>query len=223
MKLVIFFCLLIALIAADSCGGNCPSGKCPSCYCGNSKNVVDIATWCGKHSWNQACCKCIVSHESGGNANALNYNSNASTDAGLWQINSVSVTSKADSLGNVCKWQSTLRSHSQPQLRYQGIPGIWQLVETLVNPHCLWLLILNIVMDEYTPTQMSLKELLIELGESADCPSIEGLSEGSCKQDSCRSLCGLLESIVEICTFYHFDLILVKSQSYLLLSRLTLL
>lgn len=89
MKLLVL-ALLLALVFADSCGGNCPSGKCPTCYCGTSKNMQDIAAWCGKYSWNQACCKCIVSHESGGNANALNYNSNSSTDVGLWQINTVS-------------------------------------------------------------------------------------------------------------------------------------
>lgn len=88
MKIAIVL-LLVALALADSCGGNCPSGKCPTCYCGTSKNMQDIATWCSKYSWNQNCCKCIVSHESGGNANALNYNTNASTDVGLWQINTV--------------------------------------------------------------------------------------------------------------------------------------
>lgn len=88
MKLLVL-ALLLAIVLADSCGGNCPSGKCPTCYCGTSKNMQDIATWCGKYSWNQACCKCIVSHESGGNANALNYNTNGSTDVGLWQINTV--------------------------------------------------------------------------------------------------------------------------------------
>lgn len=88
MKIIVVL-LLIALALADSCGGNCPSGKCPTCFCGTTKNSQDIATWCAKYSWNQACCKCVVSHESGGNANALNYNTNGSTDVGLWQINNV--------------------------------------------------------------------------------------------------------------------------------------
>jgi hypothetical protein len=90
MKIAIVL-LLVALALADSCGGNCPSGKCPTCYCGTAKRMEDIATWCAKYSWNQNCCKCIVSHESGGNAHALNYNTNASTDVGLWQINTVSM------------------------------------------------------------------------------------------------------------------------------------
>lgn len=37
--------------------------------------------------WSQACCQCIVSHESGGNGNAVNQNSGGSLDVGLWQVN----------------------------------------------------------------------------------------------------------------------------------------
>ena len=48
---------------------------------------VDAATWCAKHSWNQACCRCVISKESSGNAHACHRNSNGSIDAGLWQIN----------------------------------------------------------------------------------------------------------------------------------------
>jgi hypothetical protein len=89
MKLFVVLMLIFALALADSCGGNCPSGGCPNCYCGYSKNIVDIGGWCSKYGWDQGCCRCIVSHESGGNANALNYNSNGSTDVGLWQVNDV--------------------------------------------------------------------------------------------------------------------------------------
>lgn len=71
MKVLLALMLLLAVAFADSCGGNCPSGKCPVCHCGSTKLMEDIATWCAKHSgWNQSCCKCIVSHESGGNAHA---------------------------------------------------------------------------------------------------------------------------------------------------------
>ncbi len=86
MKLVIL-ALIIALALADTCGGNCPGGGCPNCPCGTSRNAADISGWCGRYGWNQACCRCIVSHESGGNANAMNYNSNGSFDVGFWQIN----------------------------------------------------------------------------------------------------------------------------------------
>jgi len=89
MKIILFIFFCIAVVFTSSCGGNCPSGKCTTCYCGSTKKVVDIATWCSKHNWNQACCKCIVSHESGGNENSMNHNTNGSTDVGLWQINSV--------------------------------------------------------------------------------------------------------------------------------------
>jgi len=89
MKSIFLVLLLATLVFADSCGGNCPSGKCPTCNCGTTKSVQDINTWCAKYSWNQACCRCVVSHESGGNAHALNYNTNGSTDVGLWQINTV--------------------------------------------------------------------------------------------------------------------------------------
>lgn len=88
---ILALALLLALVLADSCGGNCPSGRCPTCYCGTSKKMEDIASWCSKYSWNQACCKCIVSHESGGNAHAVNHNSNGSDDVGLWQINTVTI------------------------------------------------------------------------------------------------------------------------------------
>jgi hypothetical protein len=60
MKFIIVLLVILSVAFADSCGGNCPSGKCPSCPCVTSKNMADIAGWCAKYSWNQACCKCIV-------------------------------------------------------------------------------------------------------------------------------------------------------------------
>ena len=87
---VIVLLALVAGVLSNTCGGNCPSNDCPSCPCGTSPSPQNIAHWCSQYSgWNQACCQCIVSHESGGNANALNYNTNGSFDVGLWQINSV--------------------------------------------------------------------------------------------------------------------------------------
>ena len=88
MKLLILI-LLIVFVLSETCGGNCPSGKCPNCPCGTARNIVDIAIWCAKNSWNQSCCKCIVSHESAGNSNAMNYNPNGTFDVGLWHINHV--------------------------------------------------------------------------------------------------------------------------------------
>lgn len=62
MKIILVLFTILALVHSNTCGGNCPGGKCPSCPCGTDKNMVDINTWCNKHPWNQACCKCIVSH-----------------------------------------------------------------------------------------------------------------------------------------------------------------
>ena len=74
----------------NTCGGNCPSNDCNSCPCGETKKDVSVSTWCGKYSgWNQKNCECIMSHESGGNENAANENTNGSFDIGLWQINSM--------------------------------------------------------------------------------------------------------------------------------------
>ena len=54
-----------------------------------SLTTQDIQQACAQGSWDQTCCQCIVSHESGGNANAMNYNDNGSFDVGVWQINDV--------------------------------------------------------------------------------------------------------------------------------------
>ena len=69
----IFALTIVMVYTASTCGGNCPTANCPTCYCGTNKNVVDIATWCGKHTWNQDCCKCIASHLSAGNANLITH------------------------------------------------------------------------------------------------------------------------------------------------------
>jgi hypothetical protein len=88
-----FILLSLSLFAlANTCGGNCPTNYCPSCPCGTKPSYQNIAYWCAKFSgWDQACCQCIVSHESGGNANAANYNlyTDSTFDVGLWQINLV--------------------------------------------------------------------------------------------------------------------------------------
>lgn len=51
---------------------------------------MNIASYCSKYSdWSQSCCQCIATKESGGNANAANYNTNGSFDVGLYQINNI--------------------------------------------------------------------------------------------------------------------------------------
>jgi len=74
-------------VTSSSCGGNCYGG-CDSCPCGSSKSQQSVSSWCGKYSgWNQKNCECIMNAESGGNANAVNENTDGSYDVGLWQIN----------------------------------------------------------------------------------------------------------------------------------------
>jgi len=94
MRAVLLLTLLaasLALATAVSCGGNCPSGGCPGCPCGSTPVRVNIAAACtGFSGWNQGQCQCIVSHESGGNANAMNWNARGGTyDVGVWQVNTI--------------------------------------------------------------------------------------------------------------------------------------
>ena len=86
-KHLLFLALFLSSLSADTCGGNCPSNDCSSCPCGTQPSSQDISSWCSQYSWDQSCCECIVSHESGGNANAANLNSNGSFEVGLFQIN----------------------------------------------------------------------------------------------------------------------------------------
>eukprot|EP01089_Gocevia_fonbrunei_P015378 TRINITY_DN4489_c0_g1_i1.p1 TRINITY_DN4489_c0_g1~~TRINITY_DN4489_c0_g1_i1.p1 ORF type:complete len:136 (-),score=20.31 TRINITY_DN4489_c0_g1_i1:82-489(-) len=85
--LLLVLVVIVALVDANTCGGNCPSNDCPSCPCGTARDVINIDEVCARHGWNQACCRCIVSHESGGNAHAANHNSNGSFDVGVFQVN----------------------------------------------------------------------------------------------------------------------------------------
>ena len=89
MKSIFLLSLLIVSIYAGNCGGNCPGNRCPSCPCGTTPHHIDIDAICRRHSWSQACCKCIIQHESGGNEHSMNYNTNGSFDVGVFQINKV--------------------------------------------------------------------------------------------------------------------------------------
>lgn len=39
MKFIVLVAAVLGLAIADSCGGNCPSGKCPHCECGTTKRM----------------------------------------------------------------------------------------------------------------------------------------------------------------------------------------
>jgi hypothetical protein len=131
MKWIIVLAMIFAIGLADSCGGNCPTGKCPTCFCGTTKKMEDITAWCAKYNWDQSCCKCIVSHESGGNAHQMNYNINGSTDVGLWQINNI----------NWGSCSNGLRSQPQSPMRYKSLRMGRKLMEIMGISCWMWLLI----------------------------------------------------------------------------------
>ena len=83
------FTLAISASAQNLCGGNCPSANCPDCPCGYHPSYLSASYWCSQYTWSQSCCLCIISRESGGNANANNYNPSSTTyDTGLFQVSS---------------------------------------------------------------------------------------------------------------------------------------
>ena len=67
-----FVFLLLIVVYASNCGGNCLSRDCSECPCGNIPKKINIEEVCGRHNWDQRCCKCIVEKSSNGNANAVN-------------------------------------------------------------------------------------------------------------------------------------------------------
>ena len=90
MKKALFLACLLVIGFASSCGGNCPGGNCPTCTCGSDKQILDLSKWCAAYSWDQSCCKCIFSHETGGNSNFISYDSGpAPWTIGLFAIKQV--------------------------------------------------------------------------------------------------------------------------------------
>ena len=87
---LVLFYLIAKSAGQSSCDGNCPKGNCDLCYCGTLQSPQNISYWCDQYSWNKAFCECIITHESAGNANAINYNADDNTyDIGLFQINTL--------------------------------------------------------------------------------------------------------------------------------------
>lgn len=86
--------LLIVLAYSDTCGENCPTDKCPTCWCGNQKSIQNISELCKQYNWNVPCCQCIMSRLSGGNSNFMDYDTNTYTwSVGLWQLGPVHLSS----------------------------------------------------------------------------------------------------------------------------------
>lgn len=88
--LILAALLAAVVVTANNCSGNCPSGLCPgdTCPCGLTPRMIDIATFCAQNpQWNQTNCRCIVNAESGGNANAIDYEYwNQNFKVGLLQV-----------------------------------------------------------------------------------------------------------------------------------------
>ena len=86
----LFLACLLVFGFSSSCGSNCVGGNCPTCPCGSEKQILDLSVWCAAYSWDQSCCKCIFSHETGGNANYMSYNSGPAPWAvGLFAVKQV--------------------------------------------------------------------------------------------------------------------------------------
>lgn len=64
--------ILILHTNASTCGGNCPTKDCTACYCGSTKNIISLESYCSlSNVWDYTCCKCIASHVSGANSNYM--------------------------------------------------------------------------------------------------------------------------------------------------------
>eukprot|EP01090_Pellita_catalonica_P000404 TRINITY_DN10280_c0_g1_i1.p1 TRINITY_DN10280_c0_g1~~TRINITY_DN10280_c0_g1_i1.p1 ORF type:complete len:151 (-),score=10.53 TRINITY_DN10280_c0_g1_i1:61-513(-) len=77
----------ISTVDASSCGGNCPSGRCERCICGDSPHHVsegEVTKLLKAHALNVDVFQCIVRHESGYNSHAMNQNG-AHLVVGLFQ------------------------------------------------------------------------------------------------------------------------------------------
>ena len=131
MKIVILFVVFVAMVNAENCGGNCPSGKCPNCPCGTTPVEVDVNAICARYSWSQECCKCIVMKESAGNGNAMNYNTDDTFDVGVFQINKVNWACNG---GNPpCALEPNLKCAI---MVYQAAGSSWKLWTTAKDCGC---------------------------------------------------------------------------------------
>ena len=64
-KVFLILLLFSPILTIDTtCGGNCPTGMCSSCPCGNKTNPIDVDKFCRSYSkWDFDCCKCIVEQQ----------------------------------------------------------------------------------------------------------------------------------------------------------------
>lgn len=83
---IIIFTLLVLSTNSLTCGNNCPSNTCSDCWCGETNNYINITEECSKYDWDQRCCQCIISKESGGNSNAMFKVTEKNSKTGVWQL-----------------------------------------------------------------------------------------------------------------------------------------
>jgi len=77
----------VTVYSQNSCGGNCPSGSCEACPCGNSSNPIGSGAtqnYLNQYGLDVNVFTCIASGESSFNANAMNQNG-ANMVVGLYQ------------------------------------------------------------------------------------------------------------------------------------------
>jgi hypothetical protein len=71
LKILFATLLILTLVSAQSCGGNCINNWCSTCDCGETPSYPDLDSLCRKYSWNKECCKCIILRVSKGNTNTI--------------------------------------------------------------------------------------------------------------------------------------------------------
>jgi len=89
MKYLVTLLFLLTLqISSLTCGGNCPSDTCSSCWCNSTISKVSVADECKKYNWDQKCCQCIIGKESDANQKAMSVKpvETGARKTGLWQI-----------------------------------------------------------------------------------------------------------------------------------------
>ena len=126
----------------NDCGGNCPWTTCPGnhCPCGvapRQLSPTQVGTFCARFpEWSAACCECIVSKESGGNANAVGYDILFQNfRAGLLQIPDM-FWGKCNSGWPPCSTEATLTCAIENWKLGNGTWALWDYTCPLCGSCC---------------------------------------------------------------------------------------
>ena len=75
LALIFLLTTLLALgmaLPQTNCSGNCPSGTCYFCICGEEPDMISVDDYCNSYDgWDKDCCECIIDHISKGNAHYM--------------------------------------------------------------------------------------------------------------------------------------------------------